>query len=112
MDTILTIRSACNLISGWAAYFTEVGAMIDAGLLSGTRGPEKDLHWKVPIVAAPFPRAAGVGRPDITTSYAAFQEMLKVTTRRLSSDSHGFSGNTHESYMACLWGALAGSIYI
>lgn len=108
LDTIVTISTASNTESKWFSYFTEVDAMIDEGVLNNTMGAREDLKWKVPIAAAPFPRAAGAGTMDMKKSYAVFREHLIHPHNRSPIKHFVSEKHAQKSYMACLRGTLDG----
>jgi hypothetical protein len=97
MDTILTITTASNTESEWAVYFTEIDAMIDDGVLSDTMGSKEDLKWKVPIAAAPFPRAE---------SYSVFRKHL--TNPFQTPTNNRYVDLKSNVYITHLQGTLAG----
>ena len=112
LDTIVSISSAANYETSWAAYFAEIDALIESSVLSDTMGPREDVKWKVPIAAAPFARAAGGGTMDMRRSYAAFRAKLEADQGRGSSARGAYEKNAFKSYMACLRGTLEGWKFI
>lgn len=114
MDEIVHLSVASNTEREWRAYFAEIDAMVDAGVLSGTMGPREELKWKVPIAAAPFPRSAGAGSTDLKKSYVALREWLGLPALSTAAGSgakrkmNGNMANAQRSYIACLKGTLEG----